>query len=283
MELLKGAPVAAQITEDLSQRCQALKSAGITACLAILRVGAREDDLSYERAATKRCEKIGIETKKIILSSDVSQDQLEDEIKKLNEESSVHGVLMFRPLPKHLDEERACSLLAPEKDIDGITPLSMARLYSGYGEGFPPCTARASMEILKQYGISLSGKKATVIGRSLVIGKPVSLMLLAENATVTICHSRTENLRESASSSDILVCALGKGESIDSSYTNPNQVVIDVGINWSEKKGKLVGDVDFEKVDGKVLALTPVPGGVGSVTTSILAMHLIEACERTAN
>ena len=279
--LLKGAEVAKALTEGLRTRTDALKAAGTEPCLAILRVGAREDDLSYERGTLKRCEKIGILVRQIILPEDVSQKELMDNIQSLNEDDAVHGVLIFRPLPKHLDDEAARSALDPRKDMDGITDGSMASVYAGTKSGYPPCTAAACVALLKHYDIPIKGKRVVVIGRSLVIGKPLSLLLLAEHATVTVCHSRSENLPDVCHEADILVIAAGKAGIVGAEHVRKGQTVLDVGIHIGED-GKLFGDARFDEIEPIVAAITPVPGGVGTVTNSILASHVVEAAERAA-
>lgn len=279
-EILKGAPAAAALDEKTIALVEELKSKGVNPTLAILRVGEDDGALSYERGALKRCDKVGVAVKQVILPADVSQEELMRNIEKLNKDASVHGVLMFRPLPKTLDEAAACAALDPKKDVDGITAGSSARIYSGSGNGFPPCTAQSCMEILKHYGVDPAGKRAAVIGRSLVIGRPVSMLLMAANATVTMCHTKTVNMPEITRTADIVVVAAGKAETITADYFSEGQTVIDVGINWSEKKNKLVGDVDFENVEPIVSAITPVPAGVGSVTTAVLVSHVAEAAAR---
>ena len=278
--ILKGAPAAAALDENTIALVEELKSKGVHPTLAILRVGEDDGALSYERGALKRCDKVGVAVKQVILPADVSQDELMSNIEMLNKDDSVHGVLMFRPLPKSLDEAAACAALDPKKDVDGITAGSSARIYSGSGDGFPPCTAQSCMEILKHYGVDPAGKRAAVIGRSLVIGRPVSMLLMAANATVTMCHTKTVNMPEITRTADIVVVAAGKAEAITADYFSEGQTVIDVGINWSEKKNKLVGDVDFENVEPVVSAITPVPAGVGSVTTAVLVSHVAEAAAR---
>ena len=249
--------------------------------LAILRVGEREDDLSYERGAMKRCEQVGIAVKNVVLPVDVESDVFFEALEQLNDDPAVHGILMFRPLPRHLDEEKARMLLAPEKDVDGCTDGSLAGVFTGSKTGFPPCTAQSAVEILKYYGVKMKGKRAVVIGRSLVVGRPVAMMLLEQNATVTVCHSKTVDVPSITRDADIIVTATGQMESIDSSYLGQDQVIIDVGIGWNKAKGRLCGDVLFEDAVKRALAVTPVPSGVGSVTTSILASHCVEAAERT--
>lgn len=278
-ELLKGAPVAAAITENLKNRAEALKAAGIVPTLAILRVGERPDDLAYEKGALNRCAKVGIEVRQILLPEDASKDMILGEIKKINQDASIHGCLMFRPLADKETEAEAIKLLAPEKDVDAMTPSSMAAVFLGQGEGYAPCTAQSCIEILKHYGVELKGANVAVIGRSPVIGKPVSMLLQKENATVTMCHTKTVGMDEICRRADVLVVAAGKAGVVNADHVRSGQVVIDVGINV-DAEGKLCGDVDFASVEPVVGAITPVPGGVGGVTTSILASHLIEAAEK---
>ena len=277
--LLKGAEAAKALTEQLVTRTTNLREKGITPCLAIVRVGERADDISYERGAMKRCEKVGIAVRNVHLSHDVTQEDLIREIQRLNEDAAVHGVLLFRPLPKHLDDETIRQALAPAKDMDGITDGSLSAVYAGTQGGYPPCTAAACVEMLKHYQIPMAGKHIVVIGRSLVIGKPVSMLLLAENATVTVCHSRTKFLSSICKEADILVVAAGKAGMVGADFVRPGQVVLDVGIH-DDGKGGLCGDVLFDEVEPVVAAVTPVPGGVGSVTTAVLAKHVIEAAEK---
>ena len=266
--LLKGAEVAKALTEELHAKTEELKKNGVEPCLAILRVGAREDDLAYERGALKCCEKVGVAVRQVVLPEDVTQE--------------VHGVLMFHPLPGHLDDEAARAALDPKKDMDGITDGSMTAVYAGTKGGYPPCTAAACVALLKHYNIPIKGKRVVVIGRSLVIGKPVSLLLLAEHATVTICHSRSENLPDICREADILVVAAGKAGMVGAESVRAGQVVLDVGIHVGAD-GNLCGDTRFAEVEPVVEAITPVPGGVGTVTSTILASHVVEAAERAAN
>ena len=281
-EIWKGAPVSASLTDELITRANTLKSRGVVPCLAILRVGERADDLAYERGALKRCEKIGVEARQFTLPADTTQKALMATITEINDDEKIHGCLMFRPLPKSLDEKAACAALDPKKDIDGITVGSLAKIYAGTGEGYAPCTAQSCMELLNHYGVEVSGKRVAVIGRSLVIGRPVAMLLLAANGTVTLCHSRTRNMTDIVREADIVVVAVGKAESIGAEYFHRGQIVLDVGINWSEAKQKLVGDVDYDHVVPIVDAITPVPAGVGSVTTAVLCKHVIEAAETAA-
>ena len=280
-ELWKGAPAAAALTEALIPRAQALRARGVVPTLAIVRVGERPEDLSYERGAMKRCEKVGIAVRQFLLTETSSQADLMEVIEEVNRDDSIHGCLLFRPLPRHMDEQAACAALAPEKDVDGITPGSLAAVFSGSGAGYPPCTAQACLELLDHYGYELKGKRAVVVGRSLVIGKPVSMLLLGRHATVTICHTRTADLPAECRRADVLIAAAGKAGVIGADCLSPGQVVIDVGIN-ADENGNLVGDVDFAAAEPVAGAITPVPGGVGAVTTSVLARHVIEAAEKAA-
>jgi methylenetetrahydrofolate dehydrogenase (NADP+)/methenyltetrahydrofolate cyclohydrolase len=276
--LLKGAEAAKTISARLQEEAAQLKTRDIVPCLAILRVGAREDDLSYERGAIKRCDGIGVAVKAVALPEDVAQTALMGEIQRLNRDPAVHGILLFRPLPQGLDDGAARRAILPAKDVDGITDSSLAAVYGG-GSGYPPCTAEACVELLKHYQIPLKGKRAVVVGRSLVIGKPAAMLLLAEHATVTICHSRSEGLPEICREADILVVAAGKAGMIGGESVRPGQVVLDVGIH-ADPAGKLCGDVRFEEAAAVAAAITPVPGGVGAVTTAILASHVLEAARR---
>lgn len=282
-ELLRGKPVADALGESLAPRIDALTEKGVTPALAILRVGERADDLSYERAAEKRCAALGIEVRKILLPEDCAQEQLMDTIERVNSDDAVHGCLMFRPLPATLDEETACAALSPEKDVDGITEGSLFGVFANAPTGFAPCTAEACVRLLEHYDRPLSGTRVTVVGRSLVIGKPVAMMLLTKNATVTMAHTRTRDLAEECRRADILVVAAGHSNTVGENAVREGQVVVDVGINWDEDAQKLVGDVAFDAAEPVVAAITPVPGGVGSVTTAILAEHVVTAAERRAD
>jgi len=279
-EILKGAPVAAAITEDLTARAEKLRAQGVEPCLAILRVGERSEDLTYERSILKRCEKIGIRVLPVLLPEDCAQGNLLDEIENINGDSRIHGCLLFRPLPAHLDGQAAAEALVPSKDVDSMTSASLLTVFTGRGEGYAPCTAQSCIEILDYYGIDPAGKRAAVIGRSLVIGKPVSMMLQARNATVTMCHSKTVDLPDVCRQAEILIVAAGKAGTVDASFTNPDQTVLDVGIN-AAPGGGICGDVRFDEVEPLVKAISPVPGGVGAVTTAVLCKHVIEAAEKT--
>lgn len=279
MKELRGMPAAKAILADLQERVKKLNEKGIVPKLTVVRVGAREDDLSYERGIYKRFEGVGamVETRELPLN--VTQEELESVIVTLNQDESVHGVLLFRPLPKTLDEIRIKSLLSEEKDVDCLTSANDAHLFAGDNYGYPPCTPQAVMEILAHYDVDLSGKKVTVVGRSMVVGKPVAMLLLSRNATVTICHTRTQNLQEECKNADIIVACAGVPKMITSEFVREGQVVLDVGIHVVDDK--LCGDVDYDNVSEIVDAITPVPGGVGSVTTTVLLKHTIMSAEKS--
>ena len=275
-EILKGAPVAAALNEKTSAAIAQLNEKGIKPCLAVLRVGLNEADESYIRGIMKRAEALGVEAKVKELPEASSEEEVLTAIDELNNDGNVHGVLMMRPLPKHIDEDRARRALKPEKDMDGITDVALGGVFSGNNIGYAPCTAQSCIEILDHYGVDLKGKKVCVIGRSLVIGKPVSMMALGKNATVTICHSRTENLAETVKAADVVIAAVGKAGFVTADMLREGQTVVDVGINVNAE-GKLCGDVDLDAAEKIVSAITPVPGGVGAVTTAVLMNHLAEA------
>ena len=280
-EIWKGKPVADAMTARMQAEASELSARGVTPTLCIFRVGERPDDLAYERGAVKRCEAVGIRVVRERLPADVSQAEFDARFLAVNRDPSVHGILLFRPLPAQLDGEKARRMLDPAKDVDGCTDASLAGVFTGSGIGFAPCTAQAAMEILHHYGVNPKGKKAAVIGRSLVIGRPVAMMLMHENATVVNCHTRTLDVPSITRQADILIAAAGVLRSVTPEFTNPDQVVIDVDINWDEAKGGISGDVDFDRVEPLVRAITPVPGGVGSVTSCVLADHVIQAAKRT--
>ena len=279
-QLLKGAEVVSALNETIQSDVASLFSRGTTPTLAILRVGEKPDDLAYERGAMKRAETVGVAVRQIVLPETVSQEELLAEIAKINADATIHGCLMLRPLPKHIDDQRAREALLPEKDVDGITDGSLAGVFMGTKRGFPPCTAQACMEILRHYGIDPAGKSAVVIGRSLVIGKPVAMMLLQKHATVTICHTRTKDMPSVTKRAEILIVAAGRAGVVGAEYVAEGQTVLDVGINFNAE-GKMVGDADFAAVEPIVGAITPVPGGVGTVTTSVLMAHVAEAAKRS--
>ena len=278
---LLGKEVTAALNAKLQSKADELKAKGVSPTLGIVRVGERPDDLSYERGATKRAELIGVAVEKFVFPEDVGEAELAAAIERINADDRIHGVLLFRPLPKHLNEDRICNLLDPRKDIDGITDGSSVGVFTGKKLGYAPCTPSAYMEILDHYGIDCTGKRVTVVGRSLVVGKPAAMMLIKRNATVTVCHTRTIDMPSVCREADILVVAAGRAGVVGAEYVRPGQIVIDVGINWNEQEQKLCGDVDYAAVEPIVDAITPVPGGVGSVTTSVLIGHVVEAAAAT--
>ena len=278
--LLKGGPAAAALNEKTAARAAALAAQGITPTLAVVRVGAREDDLAYERGVLARCSKLGIAVRPFQLDADAEQAELLDVLDEVNRDRTIHGCLLFRPLPAQMDDRTVRAALAPEKDVDGITDASLAGVFTGSGVGYAPCTAQACVEILDHYGIPLEGKRVTVVGRSLVVGKPAAMLLDRRNATVTLCNSRTRDLPALCRQAEVLVVAMGKQGAIGADCFAPGQVVVDVGIHTGAD-GKLCGDVRFAEAEPVVAAITPVPGGVGAMTTSVLASHVVEAAEKT--
>lgn len=277
MQILKGAPVAAAIKEQIIETLTDWKEA--KPCLAIVRIGEKDEDLSYERGAVKRLEELGMETRIYVYPENISMEAFEAAFCAVNQDPQVDGILLFRPLPSQIDEARIVSLIDPGKDVDGISSASLAKVFTADRTGFAPCTAQAVMELLHHYGISPEGKKTVVLGRSLVVGKPLSMLLLNENATVTICHSRTKEIRQVCREAEVVISAIGKARWVDESFLADNAIVIDVGINMDEN-GRLCGDVDFERIQEKASMATPVPRGVGSVTTAVLAKHVLEAAQR---
>jgi methylenetetrahydrofolate dehydrogenase (NADP+)/methenyltetrahydrofolate cyclohydrolase len=280
-QILKGKDVADAMMEGMKRDTEALKSRGIVPALGIIRLGEREDDISYERGAKKRCDAAGVEVKNYVLPADTSQEALIEVIRGVNEDPRIHGVLLFRPLPAHINDRIVRGALLPAKDIDGITDGSLAGVFTGTPQGFPPCTAEACLEILAHYGIDPGGKRVTVVGRSLVIGRPVAMMLMHKNGTVTICHTKTRDLPAAVREGDIVIVAAGKPESIGREHFREGQVVIDVGIHV-KPEGGMCGDVKFAEVEDLVAAISPVPGGVGTVTTGVSVRHVIEAAKAVA-
>jgi len=277
MELIKGIQVANKITEEIQAELNGWE--GALPKLAIIRVGERPDDMAYERGALKRMEKAGLDCESFVFPNNITNEDFQKEFDKINQDDTIDGILLLRPLPKHLDEKAVEQKIDPRKDLDGISPMNLARVFAGDKNGYAPCTAESVVAILKHAGVELSGKRVVVIGRSLVIGKPVSMLLMKENATVTICHTKTVDMPGVCKNAEILVAAAGCAKMVDESYVGKDAVVIDVGINVDEE-GNLCGDVDTDKIGGVASLATPVPGGVGSVTTSILAKHLLLAAKQ---
>lgn len=278
MIAMKGAEVSAKIKEEIDKKLGQLE--GYIPVLAIVRVGENPDDISYEKGAVKRMEKLGMKTKVFTYPADISSQEFKSRFAEINQDAEVDGILLLRPLPKHICEKDIEKIISPDKDLDGISPENIAKVFAGDESGFAPCTAEAVIHVLKANHIDLTGKKMTIVGRSMVVGKPLAMLALKENATVTVCHTRTKDLKETCQKGDILVAAAGKAKMLDGSYVKQDGIVVDVGINVDED-GKLCGDVDFQSLEGIASMATPVPGGVGAVTTSVLAMHLAEAaCRR---
>jgi len=285
---LLGKEVNEALVASLQTRTAALREKGVVPTLGIIRLGENPSDLSYEKGATKRAEEVGVAVKNFVLPETATKEEVLAVIDQVNADDSIHGVLMFRPLPKHLknDQDEICNRLAPRKDVDSMTHMSNAGVFEGQDLGYAPCTPAACMEILDHYGIDCKGKNAVVIGRSLVVGKPAAMMLMAKNATVTVCHTRTVNTAEICRNADIIVTAAGVLNSLTKDFVREGQIVIDVSMNWNPEKittkgkGGMSGDCVFEEVEPIVEAITPVPGGVGAVTTSVLMKHVVEAAEK---
>ena len=272
---LRGKKVSDGIKEYVSKELETLS---FVPKLAIVRVGENPDDMSYERSATKKLKSFGLDVASYVFPQDISDETFKKAFKDINEDDEVTGILLLRPLPRTINEKDIENMIDPKKDLDGISPINIAKVFAGDTGGFSPCTAEAVIEVLKAYDIELTGKRVTVVGRSMVVGKPVSMLLLKENATVTMTHTRTVDLKKTCSDAEIVVAAAGRAKMLNSDYCGQDAVMIDVGINVDEN-GKLCGDVDYVTLDGKASAATPVPGGVGTVTTAVLAKHLIQAAK----
>lgn len=275
MRRLGGKEVADGIVQDLKIKVEELKGRGISPKLAILRVGERDDDLAYERGVLKRFESAGVEVEITALDAGVSQEELDETFDGINADPKVHGILVFRPLPKPLSDEHMRKTIDSGKDVDFMDIRNMEKVLAGVPDAAAPCTAEAVMSLIKHYNIETKGKKVTVVGRSLVIGKPVALLLTTANATVTVCHTKTLNMEEECRNADIIVACCGVAKMINASYVKEGQIVIDVGMNVDEG-GNLCGDVDYDAVSEIAEAVTPVPGGVGSITTAILLKHVVD-------
>lgn len=277
--LLKGKPVADQIRDNIQSVVETCRKNGDRLPkLAILRVGERADDIAYEERVLKNCQAVGIESEVRAVDNNINMVNFMEVLEDLNQDPNIHGILIFRPLPSQLDAEAISRAIRPEKDIDCMNPINIQKVFLGDRSGIAPCTPEAVIEILKYYGYELTGKHVVIVNRSLVLGKPLSMLFLAENSTVTVCHSKTKNLPALAASADIVVTGIGKAKAFDLNYFTEQSVVIDVGINFED--GKLCGDVDFESVSEHVAAITPVPGGVGTVTSMILLNHVIKAMKQ---
>lgn len=274
MITLKGAEVSAKIKEQVAEDLKKLD--GLVPTLAIVRVGEKPDDMSYERGAKKKLDSFGLRAESFVFPADISDEEFKAAFRKICQDEKITGILLLKPLPGQICEKDIDRMIDPKKDLDGISPENIAKVFAGDPTGFAPCTAEAVIEVLKAYDIPVSGKRATVVGRSMIVGKPLSMLLLKENATVTVCHTRTADLKGTCKNAEILVAAAGKAKMLDGDYVGEDAVVIDVGINVDED-GKLCGDVDFSSIQEKASMATPVPGGVGAVTTAVLAGHLVRA------
>ncbi len=272
---LRGKKVSDGIKEYVSKELETLS---FVPKLAIVRVGENPDDMSYERGATKKLKSFGLDVASYVFPQDISDEAFKKAFKDINEDDEVTGILLLRPLPRTINKKDIENMIDPKKDLDGISPINIAKVFAGDTTGFSPCTAEAVIEVLKAYDIELTGKRVTVVGRSMVVGKPMSMLLLKENATVTMTHTRTVDLKKTCSDAEIVIAAAGRAKMLNSDYCGQDAVMIDVGINVDEN-GKLCGDVDYATLDGKASAATPVPGGVGTVTTAVLAKHLIQAAK----
>ena len=277
MIILKGAEAAAQIQREVEERLKAL--GGYVPTLAIVRVGEKPDDLSYERGALSRMKKFGLRAESHAWPADISMEEFGERFRRISEDGDVDGILLLRPLPPQLDEREIERMIDPGKDLDGISPENVAKVFLGDRDGFAPCTAEAVIRILKTYQVPMEGKRAVIVGRSPVVGRPLAMLFLQEHAPVTVCHTRTRDLERECREADILVSAAGKAGVIGGNHVREGAVAVDVGINVTPE-GKLCGDMDFEAVSGKAAMATPVPGGVGAVTTAVLAEHLVRAAER---
>lgn len=276
MEILYGKPVAEAIARQLRQRIEAL---GRAPRLGVLQVGDAPGGVAYLHSVEKRGAALGVALSVTRMPGDCRTEEALAAVDRMNRDPELDGCLLLRPMPQGLDEDRVCQRLRAAKDVDGITNQSLGYIFTGEGQGHPPCTAEACLRLLDHYGVQLSGARVTVVGRSLVVGRPLSLMLTARDATVTLCHSRTRELSQRCREADILICAAGRAGLVRASWVNPDQVVLDVGTSLDEQ-GRLRGDVAFEEVSPLVRAITPVPGGIGAVTTAVLLEHVVRAAER---
>lgn len=278
MRILRGAEVSARIKEQVREELEKLqvKRSGFVPKLAIVRLGENPDDVSYERGAIKKMENFGLQAQSYSFPQDISNEEFKARFREINENPDVTGILLLKPLPNQIQEKEIDRMILPEKDLDGISPVNMAKIFMGDGTGFAPCTAEAVVEVLKANEIPIAGKKVTIVGRSLIVGKPLSMLMMKENGTVTVCHTKTLDLAGTCRQAEILVAAAGKAKMLKEEHVGQDAVVIDVGIHVNNE-GKLCGDVDFDSIKDKASAATPVPGGVGTVTTAVLAKHLVQA------
>jgi len=277
--ILKGKPVADAIKDRIRRAVSELSEKGVNPTLGIIRMGQRPDDLAYETGIIKTCESVNMNYRVFETDVNSTMEEFVKLVKGVNNDDSIHGILIFRPLPSHIDEEIIKNIIDPSKDIDCMNPINLEKVFEGSMEGFVPCTPKAVVEILKHYEFPLVGTNVAVVNASMVVGRPLAMMLLGTKSTVTICHSKTRNLQEITGKSDVVVTAVGRAKMFGKEYFSEDNVVIDVGIN-DAGDGKICGDVNYDEVVDIVKAITPVPGGVGSVTTSILLEHVIIACKK---
>ena len=276
-EILKGKPVSDAVKADVADRALKLKKEGISPLLVIVRAGEREDDIAYEKRVIRNCSEVHIGVKTAVFPQDVQHDVFLQALRDFSEDPEVHGILVLRPLPEQISDREAGAAIDSVKDIDCMNPENLKKIFIGDTSAVPPCTPEAVIETLKFYGYEIRGKNVVIVNRSLVLGKPLSMLFLNEHATVTVCHSRTEHLPEITSKADILVAGVGRPEYFGAEYVSPDMTVIDVGINFTEEG--MCGDMDFRSVKDAVSAITPVPGGIGTVTSAILLRHLVESAE----
>lgn len=280
-KILKGREMLLALNEETKIKVKRLEDKGIHPKFAIVRVGENDDDIAYERGAMKRAGTVGIDAVSYVMDKNVTQAELIKLLEKLNHDDSVHGVLLLRPLPGHINDDIVRNVLDPDKDVDGITDVSTAGVFAETGIGYPPCTPSGCLKILDYYGIKISGRRAVIIGRSMVVGKPLAMMLMKRNATVTMCHSRTSenDLVDYCRNADMIFVTVGIRNMIRREHVKTGQIVIDIGINIDER-GNLCGDVDFDVVEPVVAGLTPVPGGVGATTSAMLMQHVVKAAKK---
>lgn len=275
-EILKGKEVAQEIRQRIDQKVKSLKEKGKFPCLAVLRVGANPNDLSYEKALIKNCKDLEIDCRVREMPINSDTEQLLDVIDRWNRSESISGILVFRPLPKTIDEEKIRNAILPEKDVDAMHPLNLAQIFQGDFKNFVPATPQAVMEFIRHYTIDIRGKIVAVVNRSLVFGRPLAMMLLNQNACPLICHSKTRNLSEVLKSADVVVLATGQAKTFGKDFFTPESIILDVGVNVDDE-GKLSGDADFENLKDYVKILTPPKGGIGSTTTAILLEQVVDA------
>lgn len=277
-QILKGKDVATKLKEEIKDRVQQLKDKGTAPKLAVLRVGENPNDLSYEKGILKNCDNLGLESEIVAVEESISTEELLKKMEELNNDDSIHGILMFRPLPKHIDEKQMQEAIDPAKDVDCMHPYNLARVFASDKDTLEPATPRSAMEILKYYDIDLTGKHVVIVNRSMVLGRPLAMMMLSENASPMICHSKTRDLPELTKAADVVVLAAGRAKSFGEEYFNEDSIIIDVGVSEAED-GSIAGDADYDKLVNKVKAITPVPGGVGAMTTTLLLNQVVRACE----